>query len=110
MHLRVTSVPDAAGGAEPVVYLDTRASGRKPIAFNYRSALRPPVCAGLEMGLAGMKRGGARVIDVPAALGPYAGADPSLQGPPLAPGMPRLPVAAALRYEVTLEEVSPSYI
>ena len=103
MHLRVT------GAADGVVYLDTRAGGR-PIAFVYRSPLRPPVCAGLEMGLAGMKRGGVRVIDVPAALGPYAGADASLAGPPLTPGGPRLPVAAALRYEVSLEEVSPSYI
>lgn len=103
MHLRVTGVADG------VVYLDTRAAGR-PIAFVYRSPLRPPVCVGLEMGLAGMKRGGSRDITVPAELGPYAGADPSLAGPPLAPGAPRVPVAAALRYEVSLEEVSTSYL
>jgi len=51
-----------------------------------------------------------RVIDVPASLGPYGGADVSLQGPPLTPGGPRVPVSAALRYEVSLEEVSPSYM
>ena len=103
MHLRVSNAADGT------VYLDTRAGGR-PIAFVFRSALCPPICAGLEMGLVGMKRGGARAVTVPAELGPYAGADASLAGPPLAPGGPRVPVSAALRYEVTLEEVSPSYI
>jgi hypothetical protein len=108
-HLLVTlrdspsSPPDSPDGP---VLLDTRANGR-PVAFVYRARRGPGVvCPGLEMGIEGMKRGGVRVLDLPPGLGPYLGAP----GAPLSPGGAPLAEGAALRYTVTLEEVSPAYM
>ena len=105
VHVRVTLA--GAGPEEALTLLDTRAKGR-PLAFVYLAARRAGgvLCPGFEAGIAGMRRGGTRVIDLPAQSGPYLGA----AGPPLAPGAPPLPAGAAVRYEVSLEEVSPAYM
>ena len=105
VNLRVT-LADSPPDAPPL--LDTKAPGGRALAFVYLAPRRPggALCPGLELGLGGMRRGGRRVVDVPPALGPYAGA----AGPPLAPGGAPLPANAALRYEVWLEEVSPAYM
>ena len=46
---------------------DTEAAGRE-VGWSFGGKLGPPLCRGLEEGVAGMRQGGRRVVRVPARL------------------------------------------
>ena len=56
----------SAEEAEAYAY-DTESAGRE-IVWSFGGKLGPPLCRGLEEGVAGMRQGGRRVVRVPARL------------------------------------------
>ena len=94
------TIIDAADGTE---YLNTKKSGR-PIAFTFeRKPLLPPICEAIEDGVRTMKRGGVRRLIAPSASAFGE------RGVVLTDGT-RIPGSRDLIIELTLEEVSPSYV
>lgn len=109
--LRITEFLVGRGGASPLpgsviglnavvkvgdkVIYDTTAEGSKPVAFKLgQRPFQNVICVGVEEGIAGMKVGGKRRLDVPQDMGP--------PGVSLPPGVP-------LTYEIELTEVLPGY-
>ena len=79
----------------PSLSLSCSYQGRRP----YTSV----VCAGVEEGVATMRRGGVRELTVPPALAFGAAGKLVAEGVTVPPG-------ATLTYIVSLEDVSPSYL
>jgi hypothetical protein len=94
------TITDAVDGTE---YLNTK-KNRRPIAFTFeKKPLLPPICEAIEDGVRTMKRGGVRRLVAPSA------AAFGERGVVLADGT-RIPGSRDLIIELTLEEVSPSYV
>ena len=93
-------VTDKEDGTE---YINTK-KNRRPIAFTYeKKPLIPPVCQAIEEGVRTMKRGGVRRVNAPSATA-YGE-----RGVVLNDGT-RIPGNRDLIIDITLEEVSPSYV
>jgi len=97
VHVLVSTLASGEPESERAVLLDTRAKGR-PLAFVFNKT-KSARLAGVEEGLAGMKRGGVRQMDLPANQG---------LGVPLG-GLPAGPSPFPLRVVLSLEEVTPAY-
>jgi hypothetical protein len=94
------TITDKENGTE---YLNTK-KAKRPIAFTYeRKPLLAPVCDAIEEGVRTMKRGGVRRIFAPSA------ACFGERGVVLTDGT-RIPGNRDLIIDITLEEVSPSYV
>jgi len=85
------------------VLIDTKKTGR-PLAFTFgKRPFVSPICAGLEEGVATMKRGGVRELIIPPELGFGS------QGKMLANGN-EISSNATLAYTVTIEDITGSYL
>ena len=101
INVKVSSLDPTDPDAMGTILFDTKATGR-PVAFKFLISRGGVVVKGLEQGVADMRRGGVRRIDIPAPLAFGEAGVVLPNGVEVAPG-------AALRYEVSLEEVTPAY-